>query len=130
MRRSLSMTRKIWLAVGVFVAGYVIATASSQVQGIRTEATLRGAADSLFPAAQAMEQADAAFHREVKGFSDAVMTQDTANLDRAAEDGRETVEHLKTALSVQGAAELAKSVESFTAQARRVYGDALSHPAG
>jgi hypothetical protein len=138
MKRSLSITGKIWLSVGVFVAGYVVAIFSGQAQSVRTEATLRLTSEALFPAAQAFQQADAAFARSIKGFGDAVMTQDEAKLDRAAEDGREAAERLRSAGALKGltaergqaARELTESVERFTAEASTIYGGAARNPAG
>ena len=83
MRLSLNMARKIWLSFIVLVGGFVVATVSGQIQGVNTEAKLRATSEALFPAAQSYQQAEAGFQRAVKGFSDAVMTQDQSNLERA-----------------------------------------------
>jgi hypothetical protein len=97
-----SITTKIWLSIGVFVLGFVLATALGQIQGRNTENTLRTTSDTLFPAAQRSQEAEAAFERMVKGFSDAVVVQDTSGLDRAAEDGRTLAASLKAIAAVPG----------------------------
>ncbi len=83
MLSKLNITGKIWLSIGVFVLGYVVSTALVQIQGFSTEKTLRHTAEALFPSAQRSQEAEASFQRVVKGFSDAVLVQDAAALDRA-----------------------------------------------
>ena len=86
--RRLNITAKIWLSIGVFVLGFIFSTLLGQVQGVSTEAALRNTSEALFPAAQRAQEAESAFQRMVKNFSDAVMTQDASGLTRAAEEGR------------------------------------------
>jgi hypothetical protein len=86
--KSLSIAAKIWLSIGVFVAGFVFSTTLEQLQGRSTEHDLQVASGDLFPAAQKSQEADAAFQRAVKSFSDAVVTQDTSAIDHGTEDGQ------------------------------------------
>jgi len=134
----LNITAKIWLSVGVFVLGYVLATVLGQVQGISTERTSRIASNALFPAAQRSQEVEAAFQKMVKGFSDAVMTQDASGVERASDEGRQVVSGLKSVAGVEGvpaaraeaARKLANMVDAFLNDARSVYGTVLSNPAG
>jgi hypothetical protein len=124
-----NITVKIWLSVGVFILGYVLSTALSQMndRGVRT--LLRTTSSALFPAAQQSQEAESAFHRMVKGFSDAVVMQDTSGLDRAAENGSQTVAALRAAAAIPGvsgeraaqAANLANLVERLLGDARTLY---------
>ena len=98
--RRLNITAKIWLSVGVFILGYVLSTALSQIQGREACASLRATSEALFPAAQRSQEAEAAFQRMVKGFGDAVVMQDASGLDRAAEDGRQAVAALKAVAAI------------------------------
>jgi hypothetical protein len=98
----LNITAKIWLSIGVFVAGFVVATALGQVQGRSTENTLRTTSEALFPAAQASQHAEAAFQKVVKGLGDAVVVQDSSGLDHAAEDGRDVVKSLGSIAGISG----------------------------
>ena len=68
--KRLNITAKIWLSIGIFVLGYVLATMLGQVQRLRTEATMRATSDALFPAAQQSQAAETAFQGAVKGFND------------------------------------------------------------
>ncbi len=135
--KHLNITAKIWLSVGVFVLGYVFSTALVQVQGVLTEGALQTASSALFPAAQQSQEAQAGFERAVKGFSDAVMVQDAAGLDRASEQGRQVVENLRRIAAIKGltaarleeARQLATSVDKFLGDARSIYGTVLTNPA-
>jgi methyl-accepting chemotaxis protein len=133
----LNITAKIWLSVGVFVLGYVVATVLGTVQGLNTEGSVRSASGALFPAAQRSQEAESAFQQMVKGFSDAVMTQDASGLDRASEQGRQVVAGLKAIADIKGlsaaraadAGKLTRSVDGLLGDARSVYGTVLSNPA-
>jgi methyl-accepting chemotaxis protein len=128
--RRLNITAKIWLSVGVFILGYLLSTALSQFQSHEACASLQAASEALFPAAQRSQEAEAAFQRMVKGFSDAVVMQDSSGLDRAAEDGGQAVAALKAIAAVPGlssersaaAGRLALSLGQLLADARRIYG--------
>ncbi len=132
--RRLNITAKIWLSVGVFILGYVLSTALSQIQGAEARASLRAASEALFPAAQRSQEAEAAFERMVKSFGDAVVMQDASALDRAAEDGQQVVAALRAVASIPGLAPgrsqaaggLAASIERMLADARTTYGASLA----
>jgi len=133
MRRQ-SITAKIWLSVGVFILGYVLSTGLGQFQSRSARASLRATSQALFPAAQRSQEAESAFQRMVKGFGDAVMTQDAAGLDRASEDGRQAVTALQTIASIRGLAggraesvgRLASDLDRLLSEARSTYGEVLS----
>ena len=126
----LNITAKIWLSVGVFILGYVLSTGLSQIQGSQARSSLRTTSAVLFPAAQRSQEAEAAFQRQGQGLSDAVITQDSGGLDRAAEDGRQTVAALKAVAAIPGlsaersadAGKLASGVDQILADARTTYG--------
>jgi len=133
----MNITAKIWLSIGIFVLGFVLATALGQVQGKLAEATLRNTAEALFPAAQRSQEAEAAFQRMVKDFSDAVMTQDASGLERAAQDGKSVVDGMQVTAAIPGlpspradeAKRLASAVQQFLTDAKDVYGSILANPA-
>jgi methyl-accepting chemotaxis protein len=132
--RRLNITAKIWLSVGVFILGYLLSTALSQLQSREDRTSLRATSEALFPAAQRSQEAEAAFQRMVKGFGDAVVMQDASGLDRAAEDGRQAVAALKAVAAIPGlsversgeAGRLAFSVDQMLADARSTYGAVAS----
>ena len=132
--RRLNITTKIWLSVGVFILGYVLSTALSQIQGSQARLSLRATSEELFPAAQRSQEAEAAFQRTVKAFSDAVIMQDPSGLERAAGDGRQAVAALRAVAAIRGLAaeraaeaeKLANSLDQLIADAQSTYGAALS----
>ncbi len=135
--KKLNITVKIWLSVGVFATGYILATTLGQIQALKTEAVLREVAESHFPAAQGLQDADAAFQRVVKSFGDSVMTQDSSALDKAAEDGRTAMQGLERAANAPGLdpartesyRTLSNGVRQYLVDARELYGSVLANPA-
>jgi methyl-accepting chemotaxis protein len=132
----MNITAKIWLSVGVFALGFVLSISLGQLQGLLTERELGVTASALFPAAQKSQDAQASFERMLKGFGDAVITQDAAGLDHAAEDGGQAVEQLKAVAAIPGlspqredeAARLANNVQQLLTDARSTYGAVLANP--
>jgi len=130
----LNITAKIWLSVGVFILGYVFSTLLSQIQSRSARTSLRITSEALFPAAQRSQEAEAAFQRMMKGFSDAVIMQDASGLGRAAEYGHQAVAALKSVAAIQGlagkraqqAGELGNSLDQLLADAQRTYGSVLA----
>jgi methyl-accepting chemotaxis protein len=128
---------KIWMSIGIFVLGYVLSTALGQFQGIAAEATLRRTSGAIFPAAQQSQEAEAAFQRVVKGFADAVITQDKGGLDRAVEDGRAMRASLNAIASIPGlpveredaAKRLAQAADSYLNEAGALYRLVVADPA-
>lgn len=133
----LNITAKIWLSIGVFVLGFVIATILGHVQGVATEDTLQVTSEALFPAALRSQEATASFQRMAKGFSDAVMIQDAAGLEKAAEEGRTTVGGLNALAAIKGLAperaaearQLADAAGQFAEDAHKTYAKILVNPA-
>lgn len=131
------ISAKIWLSVGVFVLGYVCTMALQQAQGRAAEQELTATAGTLFPAAQSSEDVTWGFQHTVKSFGDALMVQDAALLQKAAEDGRGVVTKLNALASMSGlrrertatARELASSIDSFLSEAQAVYRPAVENPA-
>jgi len=133
----LGITAKIWFSIGVFIAGFAFSTALGQIQGVSMETNLRQASEALFPAAQKMQEADAAFQRMIKGFNNAIVVQDAAALARPAEDGRQAAEVLKKIANIPElspqrsgeARQLAGSIQGLADAAKSTYGTALANAA-
>jgi methyl-accepting chemotaxis protein len=134
--RRISITAKIWLSVGVFALGFILSTTLGQIQGLLTERELAATSSALFPAAQQSQDAQAALERMLKGFGDAVITQDAAGLVKASDDGGQAVHDLKSVAGIQGLASertaeaqrLAASVQQLLDEARATYGAVLANP--
>ena len=136
--KRLNIAAKIWLSIGIFILGFILATVLGQLQGLSTERTMRETSDALFPAAQQSQTAEAAFQRVVKGFGDAVIMQDSGGLDHASEDGRQVVDALNAIAAntrlrperTSEATRLASSAGQFVSDAKATYGAMLSGSAG
>src|SRR3954452_21459000 len=120
---------KIWLSIGVSVAGMLTSLAMSQMESVRAEARLRLTSECLFPAAQSGQQAEAAFERMEKGFRDAVLVEEVAALERGEGDGLAAAKALDTAAHLPAfdpphaklLAALAADVSSLAHDARSGY---------
>ncbi len=127
--RKQGITVKIWLSIGVFVLGFVLSTCLVQVASLTTERAARVSAQSLFPAAQKAQDAEFAFQTVVKGFGDAVLTQDKGAVEKSGETGRVVVKLLREISSTDGlapathdqAARLAGSIDEFVTAAQSTY---------
>lgn len=125
--RRLNITARIWLSIGVFILGYVLSTALTQIESRTARASLQAASEALFPAAQHSQEAEAAFERMVKAFGDAVVTQDSTRLSQGTEEGRKAVEDLNAVVATRGlAAGRAAEAQSMAASLNRLLSDAGS----
>jgi methyl-accepting chemotaxis protein len=134
--RRMNITAKIWLSVGVFALGFILSITLGQIQGLLTERELGTTSSALFPAAQKSQDARAAFERMLKGFGDAVITQDKDGIGNAAQDGAGAVADLKAIGAIPGLAperaaesqRLANTVNQLLDDARSTYGAVLANP--
>ena len=123
--RRMGITGKIWSSVAVFAGGALIAIVANQLQATVAERELARAGESLFPAAQYGQQADAAFQRMSKGFHDAVLVEDASALDQAVKDGTEAADALASAAKLPGlGAERRASLTALADSVRATGGDA------
>ena len=135
--RHMSITAKIWLSIGIFILGSIVTMALGQIQGRDEGRSLRQTSDVLFPAVQSAQEAEAAFHRAVRGFNKAVIVQSASELEGAAEDCRVTIGSLRGIARMIGLAHgrssqakgLAIRIEQFLKDASQTYGDILENPA-
>src|SRR5882757_190881 len=88
--QSLGIKAKLWLSIAIFGAGYVALLVVLQWTTSKTQAHLTTASASLFPAALSSQEAEAAFQKVTKRYSDAVLLQDRKSL-AAAEQNAEAM---------------------------------------
>ncbi len=135
--KNLSIAAKIWLSIGVFVAGFIFSTLLGQVQGRSTERDLQTASEALFPAAQKSQEAEAAFQRAVKSFSDAVVTQDTSAVARGTQDGESAASLINSIAGIENVPQdsaadcrkLGAAIAAFVSDAGTTYGTIAGNPA-
>ncbi len=134
--KQLGITAKIWLSIGVFILGFVIATVLGQIQGLSTESRLRATSDALFPAAQRSQESEAGFNRMIKDFGDAILLQDASALERAGQDGRQVLDSLRAIGAISGlsperarqANDLTRQLGQFVSDAQDVYSQIIATP--
>ena len=133
-----SMTAKIWLSISIFILGFIVSTVIGQLQGLSREIMLTEISDSLFPAAQQSQQAQATFQRALKDFNDAVLIQDPTILGKAEEEGTTAALDLRATSLVKGLAtgrarmarRLQLMIEQFVRDAHSTYGAFVESPIG
>ena len=137
-----SITAKIWLSIGIFVVGFILSTLLVQIQGLSRESVLETTWQVSFPAAQLTRDAEVAFENCVRGFSDAFVMQDASGLIRAAREGANSADAMRSASRIQALAPkrarnfalLAGAIEHFVEDAKGAYSvstvDPLNMPGG
>lgn len=136
MKRQFNIATRIWLSVCVFAVGYIFTTVLGQFLGVSAESELRYAVGSLLPAAERTHEAEAAFQRAVKGFSDSVMTQDAAMLRQATQEGRSALVSLREAAGMNGleparaeaVRAVAANLDGYLQEANSIYGTVVGNP--
>src|ERR1035441_8590560 len=135
-RRSMTpayIQTRVWLSIGIFVLGFLFTTTVSQVEQRRAERVLAAIADAGLPAVQHGRDAEGAFERVVKAYSDTFLIEDRSGLDRAASEGSRVLESLHRIGATRGisperassARRLAGTVTQFLAEANAAYGRSL-----
>src|ERR1019366_93826 len=124
---------RVWLNIGIFGLGFLLTTVVSQVERKRAEQGLADIADHVLPAAESGRDAEAAFQRVAKAYSDAFLIEDRSGLDRAAVEGSRVLESLNRIGATRGIASehassarrLAETLTQFLADANATYGSSL-----
>src|ERR1700730_1620841 len=87
---------KIWLSVAVFGSGYIALLLLLQWTSSQTQAHMRVASGSLFPAALSSQEAEAGFQKVSKRYNDSVLLLDKKVLASAEQDGQAVLAALHT----------------------------------
>ena len=132
--RHAGVRAKIWLSVGVVLLGYVISVGLTYTQSAGLGGQLNQVADGLVPVAQKMQASQAAFLRMSKAQRDAVLTEDTANLEQSFQEGEGVVRELRGVAGLPGlqaerartVSELALALEQLNSLAGTTYRGALA----
>jgi methyl-accepting chemotaxis protein len=134
--QSLGIKAKLWLSIGIFGAGYVALLVLLQWTTSETQAHLKTASASLFPAALSSQEAEAAFQKVIKRYSDAVLLQDKKALASADQDAEAVTSALqsvkeKTAFNPERQKEGSSLIERFAdiqGRSRSLYSAMIEHP--
>jgi methyl-accepting chemotaxis protein len=134
--RTLSIKAKIWLSISIFAAGYVALLILLQWTTSQTQAHMKVASDSLFPAAISTQQAEAGFQKVTKRYSDAVLMQDKSALASAEDDAKAVVSALqavkdKTTFNPALQQEVSSLIDRFAdiqGRSKTLYTAMIEHP--
>lgn len=94
--KNLKIKTKILVGLGLLGIGYLGFLVMIQWSSSQTQKHMHIAADSLFPAAVHIQDAESSFQRLTKSYNDAVLLQDKSKLDGAAQETQVVVDALNT----------------------------------
>ena len=120
--KNLGISLKLLVSIGGLAFGYLLFVGLVQWSGGTIRHHLRIAADSLFPAALAGQEAQAGFQKLTKDYKDAVLLQDTKSLGIADQDAQTVSAKLQNVRAkVAYSPELARQVSGLEDQFNSVY---------
>jgi methyl-accepting chemotaxis protein len=94
---NLSIRTKIRLAIGILGAGYIVLLAVVLWTGSQTQAHMKIASASLFPAALNSQEAEANFQKVLQSYQNAVIMQDKKAIEKAEESSAAVKSALQSA---------------------------------
>lgn len=103
MRVSLGISKKIWLILVIFIAGYTFTTLFGFTRARRSEQQLLVVAENVFPATQAISRALTAYDKQVKFYQDAVMIGEIELVDQAEKESQIVKESLEIVFQYEDA---------------------------
>lgn len=129
MWKSLSIAAKIWISFSLLVLGYCGSIVLGFRLGKQTEERLQTASESLFRAATESQVAQAAFHEQIRFYTNAVSQENSELLDLAREKDALAQNALQTILTLQGIVpqqrqqvnEVLQQLKGFAKSAQIVY---------
>ncbi len=133
MWRSLSISKKIWVSLGILLAGYFISMSFGFINGRDTEKRLESVSAYLFPASHKSQAALTAFNQQIKLYEDVFMTGDESLLGKSKEQSRIIQRELtaiqrlaqKQGRETQSIEALLEETAAFTETAQAVYAKAV-----
>lgn len=129
MWKSISIAKKIWLSLSIFIFGYFASMTFGFFLGRETEYRLRDVSEFMFPASIQSQLALSAFNEQIKLYSDAVISGEMDILESANEYSINVTTALSAILNLKSIkqerlTEVGKTktqFENFTASAQTVY---------
>jgi methyl-accepting chemotaxis protein len=91
---NLRIKTRIFLSVGVLGVEFLTFLLVAQWCDLQTQQKMKVAAESQFPAAVGLEQAEASFQRLTKRYNDAVLMQDRNSIAQSGNDAQEVLNEL------------------------------------
>ncbi|MFP4039933.1 MAG: methyl-accepting chemotaxis protein [Desulfosudaceae bacterium] len=130
----MSITNKIWVSLGILLAGYFFSILFGFLSGINTEDRLKSIYVYLYPASHKSQAALTAFDEQIKLYQDAYLTGEAGLIDKAEQAAREASQALQEIHSLAArqqqeataADDISGALERFTRDARKVYSQAIT----
>ncbi len=134
MLRSTSISKKIWISLGILTAGYLLSITFGFLTGINTESRLSSVDAYLFPASHKTQAALTAFDNQLKLYQDAYLTGEAGLIQNADVEAEKIQIALQQIIEMAGqqqeqapeVAKLQEALKQFTLKARNVYTAAIS----
>ena len=125
----LRISQKVWISLGILVAGYFISMAIGFHLGQETETRLQDASSHLFPASMMSVAAVTAFDEQIKLYNDAVLMGESEIFTKTREKAdkvSENLEHIAKMPTIDpdrrdDIAQTRKDHEAFTGLAQKIY---------
>lgn len=127
--KSFSIGAKIWLGMGILLAGYTFSMVWGVHQSRDQARGLTCLAESVFPATSLGQQAIASFDRQIKSYEDAMLMGEAEQVEKATQEGKQISIYLSKIISLPSLPEqwkkearyLKKDLFSYTTNGNRVY---------
>ncbi|MEW6079638.1 MAG: methyl-accepting chemotaxis protein [Thermodesulfobacteriota bacterium] len=134
MWKSTSISRKIWVSLGILMAGYLVSITFGFVNGIRTESRLASVYAYLSPASHKSQTALTTFESQLKFYQDAYLTGETGLIENAGAEGGKAQAALQEIVDLARqqkteapeAAAILDEMKKFTEEAKKVYAAAIN----
>jgi methyl-accepting chemotaxis protein len=133
MWQSLSISKKIWVSIGILLAGYFFSMTFGFINGRDTEKRLDSVSAYFFPASHKSQAALTAFNQQIKLYEDIFMTGDETLLEATLEQSKIVQNELasigllakKQGQDTKAIDALVKQTAAFTRTAQGVYRKAV-----
>ena len=102
MKQKMSIAAKVWMSVGVLIAGYTFTTIFGFSSGRYVGEQLEDTSGYVFPAFIHVQESGVKFNEQVKLYSDAIMLGDVDSLETAQSKALEVETSLNAILSLPG----------------------------
>lgn len=129
MLSSFTISKKIWICLGILIIGYFTSNIFGFINGRKTNSSLMAVSDYVFPASRLSQKALTAFNEQAKGYQDAVITGDETLFETTRKKSLEVEEALKAITLLAGIETIKieqinntiKRLDKYTSTAQSVY---------
>lgn len=129
MLNSMTVSKKIWICLGILILGYFASNVFGYINGRKTDSRLRHVSEYIYPASRLSQNALTFFNDQIKGYNDAILTGDDTLLETTLLKSGEAEKALKAIASLPGindiiSKKISETIEKlniFTSNAQSTY---------